>query len=72
MEEESLWSCGEPFWREIADFPQLEGGSVLGAALIHAVFLSSVGLEGQILKVKDSERGSAFGSPSARVLQAMC
>lgn len=57
---------------EIADFPQLEGGSVLGAALIHAVFLSSVGLEGQILKVKDSERGSAFGSPSARVLQAMC
>lgn len=45
---------------------------MLGAALIHAVFLSSVGLEGQILKVKDSERGSAFGSPSARVLQAMC
>lgn len=45
---------------------------MLGAALIHAVFLSSVGLEGQILKVKDSERGSAFGGPSARVLQAMC
>ena len=72
-EGERRSSCGEPFWTETADFPQLKGGSVLGAAWIHAVFLSSVGLEleGQVLGEGLGAR-SGFGSPSARVLRAMC